>query len=103
MVQPEEALLVTEILEAIYESGRIGKPVFLINSASINAKGARQMKLGVFTVLLAERQLADALAYLKAWGCRQWNWAAAAFPGRPMLIRPAAAERNQIPGVCCSV
>ena len=28
VVQPEEALLVTEILEAIYESGRIGKPVF---------------------------------------------------------------------------
>lgn len=28
VVQPEEALLVTEILEAIYESGRIGQPVF---------------------------------------------------------------------------
>lgn len=28
VVQPEEALLVTEILEAIYESGRTGKPVF---------------------------------------------------------------------------
>ncbi|HHT37437.1 MAG: Gfo/Idh/MocA family protein [Candidatus Wallacebacter cryptica] len=28
VVQPEEALLVTEILEAIYESGRTGQPVF---------------------------------------------------------------------------
>lgn len=28
VVKPEEALLVTEILEAIYESGRTGKPVF---------------------------------------------------------------------------
>lgn len=29
VVKPEEALVVTEILEAIYESSKIGKPVFL--------------------------------------------------------------------------
>lgn len=32
VVKPEEALVVTEILEAIYESSRIGKPVFLKES-----------------------------------------------------------------------
>lgn len=30
LVKPEEALVVTEILEAIYESGRTGKPVYFI-------------------------------------------------------------------------
>jgi predicted dehydrogenase len=29
MVKPEEALVVTEILEAIYESGKTGKAVYL--------------------------------------------------------------------------
>jgi predicted dehydrogenase len=29
LVKPEEALVVTELLEAIYESGKTGKPVFL--------------------------------------------------------------------------
>lgn len=31
VVKPEEALVVTQILEAIYESGRTGKPVFFEN------------------------------------------------------------------------
>ena len=28
LVKPEQAVVVTEILEAIYESGKTGKPVF---------------------------------------------------------------------------
>jgi predicted dehydrogenase len=28
LVRPEEALVVTEILEAIYESGKTGQPVY---------------------------------------------------------------------------
>jgi predicted dehydrogenase len=31
LVKPEQALVVTQILEAIYESGKTGKPVFLNN------------------------------------------------------------------------